>query len=105
MRCCLSLISCCLFHFCLHWVPNANKVSDVIWAQAIVSWCYGPFSKSKNKEIFVPLKSCLRLSPSTHRHLLPTGSKEREVLRVRSIPVAILPSCQVVKTVDLYLHK
>ena len=27
-------------------------------------------------------------------HLLPTGSEEREVLAVGSIPVAILPSCQ-----------
>ena len=26
--------------------------------------------------------------------LLPTGSKDREVLGVGSIPVAILPSCQ-----------
>ena len=26
--------------------------------------------------------------------LLPTGSEEREVLGVGSIPVAILPSCQ-----------
>ena len=30
-------------------------------------------------------------------YLLPTGSEEREVLGVRSIPVAILPSCQYMK--------
>ena len=30
---------------------------------------------------------------------LPTGSEEREVLGVGSIPVAILPSCQDVKTI------
>ena len=29
--------------------------------------------------------------------LLPTGSEERGVLRVGSIPVAILPSCQNMK--------
>ena len=27
-------------------------------------------------------------------HLLPTGSEEKVVLGVRSIPLAILPSCQ-----------
>ena len=34
-------------------------------------------------------------------HLLPTGSEERGVLRVGSIPVAILPSCQDMKTFAL----
>ena len=33
--------------------------------------------------------------------LLPTGSEERGVLAVRSIPVAILPSCQNMKTMAL----
>ena len=33
--------------------------------------------------------------------LLPTGSEEREVLGVRSIPVAILPSCHDMKTIAL----
>ena len=33
--------------------------------------------------------------------LLPTGSEEREVLGVGSIPVAILPSCQDMKTIAL----
>ena len=37
--------------------------------------------------------------------LQPTGSEEREVLRVGSIPVAILSSCQDLKTIALYLHK
>ena len=37
--------------------------------------------------------------------LLPTGSEEREVLGVRSIPVAILFSFQDMKTIALYLHK
>ena len=37
--------------------------------------------------------------------LLSTGSEEREVLGVGSIPVAILPSCQDMKTFTLYLHK
>ena len=31
-------------------------------------------------------------------YLLPTGSEEREVLGEGGIPVAILPSCQDVKT-------
>ena len=33
----------------------------------------------------------------TSRELLPTGSEERGVLGVGSIPVAILPSCQYMK--------
>ena len=33
--------------------------------------------------------------------LLPTGSEERGVFEVGSIPVAILPSCQDMKTVEL----
>ena len=37
--------------------------------------------------------------------LLPIGSEERGVLGVGSIPVAILPSCQNVKTFALQLHK
>ena len=38
-------------------------------------------------------------------HLLPTGSEEREVLEVRSIPVAILPSCQYMNSIALQFHK
>ena len=38
-------------------------------------------------------------------HLLPTGSEEREVLGVGSIPVAILPSCQDMKTIALLFFK
>ena len=34
-------------------------------------------------------------------YLLPTGSEERGVLGVGSIPVAILPSCQDMKTIAL----
>ena len=34
-------------------------------------------------------------------HLLPTGSEEREVLGVGSTPVAILTSCQDMKTIAL----
>ena len=37
--------------------------------------------------------------------LLPTGSEEREVLGFRSIPVAILPPCQAVKTIASYSEK
>ena len=33
--------------------------------------------------------------------LLPTGREEREVLGVGSIPVAILPSCQDMKTIAI----
>ena len=33
--------------------------------------------------------------------LLPTGSEERELLGAGSIPVAILPSCQDMKTIAL----
>ena len=40
------------------------------------------------------------------RVLLPIGSEEeREVLGVRSIPVAILPSCQDRKIIALQLHE
>ena len=41
-------------------------------------------------------------SPDFHAILLHTG---KGVLAARSIPVAIHPSCQVMKTVALYLHK
>ena len=34
-------------------------------------------------------------------NLLPTGSEQRGVLGVGSIPVAILPSCQDMKTIAL----
>ena len=34
-------------------------------------------------------------------HLLPTGSEDRGVLGVGSIPEAILPSCQDIKTIAL----
>ena len=37
--------------------------------------------------------------------LLPTGSEEKGVLGIGSIPVALLPSCQDMKTIALYLHK
>ena len=36
---------------------------------------------------------------------LPTGSKERGVLGAGSVPVAILPSCQDMKTTALQLQK
>ena len=38
-------------------------------------------------------------------YLLPTGSEERGVLGVGSIPVAILPSCQDMKTIAFCLHE
>ena len=37
--------------------------------------------------------------------LLPIRSEEREVLGERRIPVAILPSCQDMKTIALQWHK
>ena len=40
-----------------------------------------------------------------NQNLLPTGSEERGVLGVGSIPVVILPSCQDMKTITLQLHK
>ena len=36
---------------------------------------------------------------------LTTRSEKREVLGVGSIPIAMLPSCQDMKTIALYLHK
>ena len=38
-------------------------------------------------------------------YLLPTGSEEKEVLGVWSIPVAICPSCHYMKHITLYLHR
>ena len=38
-------------------------------------------------------------------YLLPTGSNGKVVLGGGSIPVVILPSCQDMKTIALYLHK
>ena len=40
----------------------------------------------------------------TSQVLLPTGSEEREVLGVGSIPVAIFPSCQNMKVIALQLN-
>ena len=40
-----------------------------------------------------------------YQNLLPTRCEEREVLGVGTIPVAILPSYQDVKTIALYFHK
>ena len=37
--------------------------------------------------------------------LVPTGSKERGVFGFGSIPFAILPFCQDMKSSALYLHK
>ena len=37
--------------------------------------------------------------------LLPTGSEEREVLGVGNIPVAILPSCQDMKTIAIRVYQ
>ena len=51
-------------------------------------------SLSEPKEVFI-------LEPKEVFILLPTGSDEREVLLVGSIPVAILTSCQDVKTIAL----
>ena len=39
--------------------------------------------------------------PVGFMNLIPTGSKEREVLGLGSIPVARLPSCQDLKTLVL----
>ena len=38
------------------------------------------------------------------KEVLLTGSQEREVLGVGSIPVAILPSCQNMEIIALQLH-
>ena len=40
-----------------------------------------------------------------HHNLLPTGSEEREVLGMGSIPVAILLSCLDMEHIALQLHK
>ena len=44
---------------------------------------------------------CLLVANYLYQNLLPTGSEEREVFGVGSIPVAILPSCQDIKTIAL----
>ena len=54
-------------------------LADDIWAKEIV------FMLSLDSNLIIP-------------SLLPTGSEERGVLGVGSIPVAILPSCQNMKT-------
>ena len=48
-----------------------------------------------------PLKGLLWKVGLELLNLLPTGSEEREVLGVGSIPVAILPSHQDIKTIAL----
>ena len=52
---------------------------------------------------------CIQAPPGRNEgqyilHLLPTGSEEREVLGVGSIPVAILPSCQDMKTIAINMN-
>ena len=42
---------------------------------------------------------------SDYYNLIPTGSEEREISGFGSIPFAILPSCQDIKAVAMYLHK
>ena len=53
---------------------------------------------SKQMCFIAPLNTS---AEATYNYLLPTGSEEREVLWVRSIPVAILPSCQDMKTIAI----
>ena len=50
--------------------------------------------------LYKPNAKCIMFSLN-HLYLLLTGSEEREVSRVGSIPVAILPSCQDMKTIAL----
>ena len=50
---------------------------------------------------YIPGKSTPISTLSLLLNLLPTGSEEREVLGVGSIPVAILPSCQDMETITL----
>ena len=42
-----------------------------------------------------------KYSRMENEDLLPTGSEEREVLGVGSIPVALLPSCQYMEIIAL----
>ena len=51
--------------------------------------------------IMLIIKTC-QLSTDSVTYLLLTGSEERGVLRVSSIPVAILPSRQDMKTIAFF---
>ena len=48
-----------------------------------------PSKNEENKEAILTMGRGLK-----KKNLLPTGSEEREVLGVGSIPIAILPFCQ-----------
>ena len=56
------------------------------------------YEEGKNRTSWL---SCGSIILSIQVHLLPTGSEEREVLGVGSIPVAILPSRQDIKYIAL----
>ena len=58
----------------------------------------------KRKEKLHKEAQCIGLQAMVSISLLPTGSEEREVLGVGSIPVAILPSCQDMNPIALQLH-
>ena len=67
------------------------RTDNIVFIFHSPSYIYGQFYSYR----------CPPAPYSQPSHLLPTGSEEREVLGVGSIPVAILPSCQDMKTITL----
>ena len=62
----------------------------------LLLFCLVTATSAEGKIVCFCMEICL-----CKRTLLPTGSEEREVLGVGSIPVAILPSCQDMKPIAL----
>ena len=86
--------------------PSNNVVQRCIYVVCLLGSWSGHISRTNSSMI----EHFLMTSPSFWGRggrsdvLLPTGSEERGVLGVGSIPVAILPSCQILKTIALYLY-
>ena len=86
--------------------PNINKSQD--------PYCHRPeylMGDYPNVGDRLTVFVCVVRHITSHTSLIitpllpPTGSVEKGVLRVGSIPVAILPSCQHMKPIVLQLHK
>ena len=69
-------------------------VREKVWVTREQVWVAREKDRLEKKEIVLVCH---------HNVLLPTGSEERGVLGVGSVPVAILPSCQDVINIALFL--
>ena len=61
--------------------------------------CFKKPQTLRNENMLHARTHCVIFQQSYINILLPSGSEEREVLGVGSIPAAILPSCQYMKNI------